>query len=638
MSEKAKTAGLWCLIGALGVAAVGGIGAAALMHRRLMRCEQLLTAMRQPPPAKVAEARPGRTSRKKAEEPAKRGGDGAPAQSAAAFASAAADAAAKVEKLAQAAEPAAKPESGATEDGHEKYTVRDGDDIVSIAIAFSVSPSVICDLNGLSPQDSLKVGDVIKLPKGATVGGTSEAEGEKVVEIEVKDVVYKGDDEICIYFTEMPDTSLRLLRGRLRGEAPQGEGARRLPLPHQHHAARARGPSRRQGQGGREGQACAAREGLREDVAAQGRARARQLRRSGALSAARRRQDARGRQHQRREGALRRGRHPPREHRADARPRERQVRRLPLLHRQRRKRERLARHGEHSRQAGGMGHRDQRRREHARRDAIRPAHASRRRVQRRVPRRRALRRQGPRGRALVVERPARRQVESQPLPPRLRDRHRPDRAPRGRPRDRLGHVPHDRRAGHELRHRRLWLQQPPHRLRPHGRHRPLRPALQRPRRAVRGYRPDGRRHGHLVRLPARQAEHRRDARRRSARGVSAPQGRHGVPLDRARHLPSRRVHLRARDSAQRQERGPQAVPRRVPSARPQQREGRAAQDRDERRARRGVVRIVLRARRAPQRTLEDRGGAARTGRPRAHLRQRDGVHRGVRPAADPRQR
>ena len=211
MSEKAKTAGLWCLIGALGVAAVGGIGAAAFIHRRLMRCEQLLTAMRQPPPAKVAEARPGRTSRKKAEEPAKRGGDGAPAQPAAAFASAAADAAAKVEKLAQAAqaaEPAAKPESGATEDGHEKYTVRDGDDIVSIAITFSVSPSVICDLNGLSPQDSLKVGDVIKLPKGATVGGTSEAESEKVVEIEVKDVVYKGDDEICIYFTEMPDTSV----------------------------------------------------------------------------------------------------------------------------------------------------------------------------------------------------------------------------------------------------------------------------------------------------------------------------------------------------------------------------------------------------------------------------------------------
>jgi LysM repeat protein len=49
------------------------------------------------------------------------------------------------------------------------HTVREGEDTVSIAIMYGVSPSAVMDLNDLKNTDSLKVGQVLKLPANAKV-------------------------------------------------------------------------------------------------------------------------------------------------------------------------------------------------------------------------------------------------------------------------------------------------------------------------------------------------------------------------------------------------------------------------------------------------------------------------------------
>ena len=60
-------------------------------------------------------------------------------------------------------EPAAAPvaASGNT------YTVKEGDDLVSVSIACGVGPSQLMDLNGLKAGDAIKPGQVLKLPAGA---------------------------------------------------------------------------------------------------------------------------------------------------------------------------------------------------------------------------------------------------------------------------------------------------------------------------------------------------------------------------------------------------------------------------------------------------------------------------------------
>lgn len=63
------------------------------------------------------------------------------------------------------AEPAAPaPAAGPT------YTVKDGDDLVSIAIAWGISPSALIDLNDLKAGDAIKPGQVLKLPATAKQG------------------------------------------------------------------------------------------------------------------------------------------------------------------------------------------------------------------------------------------------------------------------------------------------------------------------------------------------------------------------------------------------------------------------------------------------------------------------------------
>lgn len=59
--------------------------------------------------------------------------------------------------------PAAETASALT------HTVKEGEDTVSIAILYGVSPSAVMDLNDLKNTDSLKVGQVLKLPANAKV-------------------------------------------------------------------------------------------------------------------------------------------------------------------------------------------------------------------------------------------------------------------------------------------------------------------------------------------------------------------------------------------------------------------------------------------------------------------------------------
>ena len=83
-----------------------------------------------------------------------------------------ADAAAPEEKPAAEAAPAAveqvKETSAALETSAAKtHTVKEGEDMVSIAIMYNVSPSAIMDLNDLKNTDTLTPGQVLKLPANA---------------------------------------------------------------------------------------------------------------------------------------------------------------------------------------------------------------------------------------------------------------------------------------------------------------------------------------------------------------------------------------------------------------------------------------------------------------------------------------
>ena len=63
--------------------------------------------------------------------------------------------------------------------GDLAYVVKEGDDVVSIAIQFSVSPSAITDINELKVTDTVKPGDVLKLPGKAKVDDSYLADGQK---------------------------------------------------------------------------------------------------------------------------------------------------------------------------------------------------------------------------------------------------------------------------------------------------------------------------------------------------------------------------------------------------------------------------------------------------------------------------
>ena len=76
---------------------------------------------------------------------------------------AAAEAAPAAEAVpAAAAEPAPAPEPAGN-----TYTVKEGDDIVSISIAWGISPSQLMNANDLKDNEPLKPGTVLKLPPNA---------------------------------------------------------------------------------------------------------------------------------------------------------------------------------------------------------------------------------------------------------------------------------------------------------------------------------------------------------------------------------------------------------------------------------------------------------------------------------------
>ncbi len=68
--------------------------------------------------------------------------------------------AAKVEEVTPPAEAPAAP-------AQLTHTVKDGEDLVSIAIAYGISPSALMDLNDLKPTDEVKPGQKLKLPANA---------------------------------------------------------------------------------------------------------------------------------------------------------------------------------------------------------------------------------------------------------------------------------------------------------------------------------------------------------------------------------------------------------------------------------------------------------------------------------------
>ena len=119
-----------------------------------------------------------------------------------------------------------------TDVGDLAYVVKDGDDVISIAIRFNVSPSAILDINELKQTDPINPGDILKLPENAKVDGSDIAVGMVRMkddatngvtvakaetphedgndttdkhQMKVLNVSYDGDMELDISLAERPD-------------------------------------------------------------------------------------------------------------------------------------------------------------------------------------------------------------------------------------------------------------------------------------------------------------------------------------------------------------------------------------------------------------------------------------------------
>lgn len=112
--------------------------------------------------AKTAEAKPADAKKPEAQKKAEEKKDAAaPAPESASLTSAVeAPAAEKPAETPPAVEPA--PAASAN-----TYTAKEGDDIVSVAISYGISPSRLMDLNDLKVGDAIKPGQVLKLPADA---------------------------------------------------------------------------------------------------------------------------------------------------------------------------------------------------------------------------------------------------------------------------------------------------------------------------------------------------------------------------------------------------------------------------------------------------------------------------------------
>ena len=115
--------------------------------------------------APAAEPKAAAAGEAKAAEPAAAAPAAAPTEAAAPAAVPETSGAAP-EAAAPAAEEAASADAAAPA-AALTHTVKDGEDAVSIAIMYNVSPSVIMDLNDLKQNEELHTGRVLKLPAGA---------------------------------------------------------------------------------------------------------------------------------------------------------------------------------------------------------------------------------------------------------------------------------------------------------------------------------------------------------------------------------------------------------------------------------------------------------------------------------------
>ena len=124
---------------------------------------------------KADEAKPAAPAQDKKAAPEKAAPEAAPAPAAAAPAPAAsapaaaepAPAEAAPAPAAEAAPAAAEPAQAQAPAAPTTYTVKEGEDLVAIAINFGLSPSALMDLNDLKATDEVKPGQVLKLPAGA---------------------------------------------------------------------------------------------------------------------------------------------------------------------------------------------------------------------------------------------------------------------------------------------------------------------------------------------------------------------------------------------------------------------------------------------------------------------------------------
>ena len=67
-----------------------------------------------------------------------------------------------------------------SEIGYENYTILEGDTLFGISLKFGISTDELAKFNNMTDQNSIKVGQIIKIPK------TSTASGEAKIEIDIE--------------------------------------------------------------------------------------------------------------------------------------------------------------------------------------------------------------------------------------------------------------------------------------------------------------------------------------------------------------------------------------------------------------------------------------------------------------------
>ena len=93
-----------------------------------------------------------------------------------------------------------------------EYAVKNGEDIVTIAIKFAVSPSALMDLNDIKPGDEVELGRVIKVPGSRIADGEQPPPGsderatpEAMPDMKVLSTAYDGEGTLRVHLSRRPD-------------------------------------------------------------------------------------------------------------------------------------------------------------------------------------------------------------------------------------------------------------------------------------------------------------------------------------------------------------------------------------------------------------------------------------------------